>query len=83
MSKDASVRDDADRGPTYVVHISLITTSNNGKSLLQKARVVAGRGIGRFIDESGGIEEGEIKRWLAGLFVEAGIIGREEGTKEE
>ena len=63
----------------------LSTTSNNGKSLLRKSRVVAGCGVGEFVDEDGGVEEGEVMRWLGGLLVEAGLAGAEEGegTKEE
>jgi hypothetical protein len=71
-------------GPTYSLHLSLSTTSNNGKSLLHKSRVVAGRGIGEFVDVNGGVEEGEVQRWISALLVDAGLVGaEEEGTKEE
>ncbi|ORX38225.1 microsomal signal peptidase 25 kDa subunit-domain-containing protein [Kockovaella imperatae] len=74
-----------DCGPTYSVQLTLSTTSNSGKSLLRKSRVVAGRGVGEFIDTHGGIEEGEIGRWLNGLLIDAGLVGAEEteGLKEE
>lgn len=71
-------------GPTYSLHLTLSTTSNNGKSLIHKSRVVAGRGIGEFVDVHGGVEEGEVVRWLSGLLVDAGLVGaEEEGVKEE
>ncbi|WWD19318.1 hypothetical protein CI109_103776 [Kwoniella shandongensis] len=71
-------------GPTYLVHLNLSTTSNNGKSLIHKSRVVVGRGVGEFVDEEGGVEEGEVVRWLGGILSEAGLVGaEEEGVKEE
>ncbi|KAK8854547.1 hypothetical protein IAR55_003286 [Kwoniella newhampshirensis] len=71
-------------GPTYLVHLNLSTTSNNGKSLIHKSRVVVGRGVGEFVDEEGGVEEGEVVRWLGGLLSEAGlVVAEDEGTKEE
>lgn len=71
-------------GPSYIVNLTLSTTSNNGKSLLTKSRVVSGRSVGEFIDEDGGVEEGQVERWLAGLLGEAGLVGvEEEGAKEE
>jgi signal peptidase complex subunit 2 len=75
----------ADRGPTYLLHVNLSTTSNNGKSLLKKSRVVSGRCVGEFVDEDGGVEEGEVTRWLGGLLGEVGMVGAEdgEGTKED
>lgn len=71
-------------GPTYLVHLSLSTTSNNGKSLIHKARVVSGKPVGEVVDENGGLEEGEVTRWIAGLLGEAGLVDVEdEGLKEE
>lgn len=71
-------------GPTYLVHLELSTTSNNGKSLIHKSRVVSGKGVGLFVDEEGGVEEGEVRRWLAGLLSDAGLAGaEEEGLKAE
>ncbi|WVQ80008.1 hypothetical protein IAT38_002109 [Cryptococcus sp. DSM 104549] len=66
-------------GPTYLLHLNLSTTSNNGKSLIHKSRVVVGRGIGEFVDEAGGVEEGEMVRWLGALLGEAGLVGAEDG----
>ena len=36
------------------------------------------------MDEDGGVEEGEVTRWLSGLLGEAGMVGAEdsEGIKE-
>ena len=67
------------------MHVTLSTTSNNGKSLLRKSRVVAGRGVGEFVDVNGGVEVGEVGRWLNGLLSDAGLVGAEEvdGMKEE
>jgi hypothetical protein len=71
-------------GPTYLLQLNLSTTSNNGKSLISKSRVVAGKGVGEFIDQEGGVEEGEVVRWLGSLLTEAGLVGaEEEGAKEE
>lgn len=71
-------------GPIYSISLNLSTTSNNGKSLIHKSRVVAGKTIGEFIDENGGVEEGQVTRWLSGLLVDAGLVGaEEEGKKEE
>ncbi|RSH85675.1 hypothetical protein EHS25_003816 [Saitozyma podzolica] len=71
-------------GPSYMLHLHLSTTSNNGKSLLHKARLVSGRRVGEFVDEEGGVEEGEVARWLTALLGEAGLVGAEdEGTKAE
>ncbi|KIR77636.1 hypothetical protein I306_05372 [Cryptococcus gattii EJB2] len=66
----------------YVVHLALSTTSNNGKSLIHKSRVVVARGVGELVDEDGGVEEGEVKRWLAGVLREAGVVGV-DGLKDE
>jgi signal peptidase complex subunit 2 len=67
-----------------MLHLHLSTTSNNGKSLLHKARLVSGRRVGEFVDEEGGVEEGEVARWLTALLGEAGLVGAEdEGTKAE
>jgi hypothetical protein len=83
-SSSSTISSVASSGPTYSLHLNLSTTSNNGKSLLHKSRVVAGRGVGEFVDEEGGIEEGEVTRWLSGLLVDAGLVGaEEEGAKEE
>lgn len=71
-------------GPTYLVHLTLSTTSNNGKSLIHKALVVSGKPVGEVVDEEGGVEEGEVTRWIAGLLGEAGLVDVEdEGLKEE
>jgi signal peptidase complex subunit 2 len=71
-------------GPSYLLRLNLSTTSNNGKSLLHKVRVINGRNVGEFVDEDGGVEEGEVVRWIGGLLVEAGLVGaEEEGAKEE
>lgn len=67
----------------YVVHLALSTTSNNGKSLIHKSRVVVARGVGELVDEAGGVEEGEVKRWLAGVLREAGVVGVDDGLKDE
>jgi hypothetical protein len=74
-----------------MIHLSLSTTSNKGKSLLRKSRIVAGRGVGGFVDVDGGVEQGEVGRWLGGLLTEAGLVGAETadgpgiglGLKEE
>ncbi|XAO26026.1 hypothetical protein I312_104859 [Cryptococcus bacillisporus CA1280] len=66
----------------YVVHLALSTTSNNGKSLIHKSRVVVARDVGELVDEDGGVEEGEVKRWLAGVLHEAGVVGV-DGLKDE
>jgi signal peptidase complex subunit 2 len=71
-------------GPSYLLRLNLSTTSNNGKSLLHKVRVINGRNVGEFVDEDGGVEEGEVVRWIGGLLVEAGLVGaEEEGAKED
>lgn len=71
-------------GPTYLVHLTLSTTSNNGKSLIHKALVVSGKPVGEVVDDNGGVEEGEVTRWIAGLLGEAGLVDVEdEGLKEE
>jgi len=52
--------------------------------LLHKARIASGRYVGEFIDTAGGVEEGEVKRWVGGLLADAGLAGTgEEGVKEE
>ncbi|GMK57337.1 hypothetical protein CspeluHIS016_0401710 [Cutaneotrichosporon spelunceum] len=72
------------RGPTYLVHLTLSTTSNSGKSLIHKARVVSGKPIGEVVDEDGGVEAGEVTRWISTLLNDAGMVGvEEEGFKEE
>lgn len=36
------------------------------------------------MDDEGGVEQGEVIRWLSGLLVDAGLVGaEEEGTKED
>jgi hypothetical protein len=71
-------------GPSYILNLTLSTTSNNGKSLLRKARIASGRYVGEFVDQQGGVEEGEVKRWVGGLLSEAGLAGVEdEGVKDE
>lgn len=72
------------RGPTYLVHLTLSTTSNSGKSLIHKARVVSGKPIGEVVDDDGGVESGEVTRWITTLLTDAGMVGvEEEGFKEE
>ncbi|WVR09330.1 hypothetical protein IAU60_006396 [Kwoniella sp. DSM 27419] len=72
------------QGPSYLLNLNLSTTSNNGKSLIHKSRTVAGKMVGEFVDEEGGVEEGEVIRWLAGILAEAGLVGaEEEGAKVE
>jgi hypothetical protein len=72
------------RGPTYLVHLTLSTTSNSGKSLIHKARVVSGKPIGEVVDEDGGVESGEVTRWITTLLNDAGMVGvEEEGFKDE
>lgn len=67
-----------------MIRLTLSTTSNNGKSLLAKSRVVSGRCVGEFVDVTGGVEEGEIGRWVGGLLGVVGLVGVEsEGTKQE
>jgi hypothetical protein len=45
---------------------------------------VNGRGVGQFVDSDGGVEEGEVRRWVAGVLSDAGLVGaEEEGTKAE
>lgn len=45
---------------------------------------MSGRGVGEFVDEQGGVEEGEVTRWLAGLLGDAGLVGAEDaGVKNE
>ena len=71
-------------GPSYVVQILLSTTSNNGKSLLHRSRIVAGKRIAELVDQDGGVEGGEVSRWIAHLLVDAGLVGAEaQGVKEE
>lgn len=67
------------------MHLTLSTTSNNGKSLIHKARVISGKPIGEVVDEDGGVEAGEVQRWIAGLLDQAGVVGVEEdeGFKNE
>lgn len=70
--------------PTYILHLELSTTSNNGKSLIHKARVVNGKGVGQFVNAEGGVEQGEVRRWVAGVLSDAGLVGaEEEGGKVE
>ncbi|OWT38217.1 hypothetical protein J008_04554 [Cryptococcus neoformans] len=69
-------------GPSYAVQLALSTTSNNGKSLIHKCRVAVARGVGELVDADGGVEEGEVKRWLAGVLADAGLVGVEDGLKE-
>lgn len=72
-------------GPTYLIHLKLSTTSNNGKSLIHKARVSSGKPVGEVVDENGGVEEGQVTRWLATLLNDAGLVPveEEEGFKDE
>lgn len=40
--------------------------------------------MGQFVDAEGGVEEGEVKRWVAGVLSDAGLVGAEdEGIKAE
>lgn len=52
--------------------------------MIHKSRVIAGKGIGEFVDLNGGVEEGMVTRWLSSLLVDAGLPGaEEEGKKDE
>ncbi|KAL7422582.1 hypothetical protein Q5752_003230 [Cryptotrichosporon argae] len=68
-------------GPTYLVHLTLTTTSNGGKSLLRRARVVAGRPVGSLVDAAGGVEAGEAARWLDALLADAGVVRLDEARE--
>ncbi|WVQ95240.1 hypothetical protein IAU59_002335 [Kwoniella sp. CBS 9459] len=71
-------------GPSYMLTLNLSTTSNNGKSLLHKSRATVGKTVGEFIDEQGGVEAGQVVRWLTTILSEVGMVGaEEEGSKEE
>ncbi|WVF67666.1 hypothetical protein IAT40_002425 [Kwoniella sp. CBS 6097] len=71
-------------GPSYMLTLNLSTTSNNGKSLIHKSRATVGKTVGEFIDEQGGVEAGQVVRWLTTILSEAGMVGaEEEGAKEE
>jgi signal peptidase complex subunit 2 len=63
--------------------LTLSTTSNNGKSLLHKSRLISGRYVGEFVEVDGGVEVGEVKRWVGGLLAEAGLPGVEDGGKKD
>lgn len=42
--------------------------------------------MGEFVDGEGGVEEGEVERWLGGLLGDAGLVDAsmgDEGVKEE
>lgn len=41
--------------------------------------------MGEFVDGDGGVEEGEVVRWLGGLLGDVGLVGAEdtEGVKEK
>lgn len=40
--------------------------------------------MGQFVDADGGVEEGEVRRWVAGVLSDAGLVGAEEdGVKAE
>ncbi|OWZ37783.1 hypothetical protein C356_04557 [Cryptococcus neoformans c45] len=69
-------------GPSYAVQLALSTTSNNGKSLIHKCRVAVARGVGELVDADGGVEEGEVRRWLAGVLADAGLVGVDDGLEE-
>lgn len=69
-------------GPSYAVQLALSTTSNNGKSLIHKCRVAVARGVGELVDADGGVEEGEARRWLAGVLADAGLVGVDDGLEE-
>ncbi|OCF41000.1 hypothetical protein I317_05199 [Kwoniella heveanensis CBS 569] len=74
----------AGTGPSYMLTLNLSTTSNNGKSLIHKSRATVGKTVGEFIDEQGGVEAGQVVRWLTTILSEAGLVGaEEEGVKEE
>jgi hypothetical protein len=54
--------------------------------LLHKSRITSGRYVGEFVDGEGGVEEGEVKRWLGGLLGDAGLASTDagqEGLKDE
>ncbi|OCF57748.1 hypothetical protein L486_05213 [Kwoniella mangroviensis CBS 10435] len=74
-------------GPSYNLQLTLSITSNNGKSLIHKSRLIVGKLIGELIDEDGGIEKNEFERWLNTVLDDlgAGVDGEDEfeGNKEE
>ncbi|KAK6910964.1 hypothetical protein I204_02997 [Kwoniella mangroviensis CBS 8886] len=74
-------------GPSYNLQLTLSITSNNGKSLIHKSRLIVGKLIGELIDEDGGIEKNEFERWLNTVLDDlgAGADGEDEfeGNKEE
>ncbi|WWC93287.1 hypothetical protein V866_000120 [Kwoniella sp. B9012] len=74
-------------GPSYNLQLTLSITSNNGKSLIHKSRLIVGKLIGELIDEDGGIEKNEFERWLNTVLDDlgAGANGEDEfeGNKIE
>ncbi|WVQ68555.1 uncharacterized protein L199_006764 [Kwoniella botswanensis] len=74
-------------GPSYNLQLTLSITSNNGKSLIHKSRLIVGKLIGELIDEDGGIEKNEFERWLNTVLDDlgAGANGEDEieGNKDE
>ena len=46
--------------------------------------MVNGKGVGQFVNAEGGVEQGEVRRWVAGVLSDAGLVGaEEEGGKVE
>ena len=61
------VRITKDTCPGYVLTVSV--TGLGPRELI----VVAGRGVGELVDSAGGVEAGEVTRWLDKLLVSAGL----------
>ncbi|WVW85309.1 hypothetical protein I302_107347 [Kwoniella bestiolae CBS 10118] len=71
-------------GPSYNLQLTLSITSNNGKSLIHKSRLIVGKLVGELVDESGGVEKYEFERWLNTVLDDLGAGENEgEGEKEE
>lgn len=67
-------------GPTYSLTLLYTHTTNSGKSLIRKAKIIEGRGVGEFFDSDGGLEETFVDTWVTDLM--ADVVG-DVDTKEE
>jgi hypothetical protein len=67
-------------GPTYALTLLYTHTTNSGKSLIRKAKIIEGKGVGEFFDSRGGLEEALVEAWVTRLV--ASMIGNED-TKED
>lgn len=67
-------------GPTYSLTLLYTHTTNSGKSLIRKAKIIEGRGVGEFFDVNGGLEESLIEDWVIGLV--SALVGS-NGEKDE